>query len=122
MMIILAAFLIALIVSMLFAPGYRTNGLSPFIIFFFILFFAGLAGQYWIVPFGPNWWGVSWGPILIIVLIFTFLFAAPSPYESRKHKTDAGAAAVLAISGFIWLLFIVLAIAIALGYYRSYTV
>ena len=119
-MSIFAAFILALIISLLFAPGYRRGSFAPLIIFFFVLFMAGMASQYWIIPFGPMWWGISWMPLLFIILIFTFLFAAPSPYERRNiSKTNdekqAASAAVAAISIYIWLLFTILFIAIIVG-------
>ncbi len=123
-MIIFAAFMIALIASLLFAPGYRTGSYAPFIILFFILFFAAMAGQYWIVPFGPTWWGVSWGPILFIVLIFAFLFATPSPYDPKRtvknsNDTTDSTIASATISVFVWLLLIFLIMAILLGHYKT---
>ena len=71
---------------------------------------AGIASQYWITPFGPVLYGISWMPLLFIILIFTFLFAAPSPYERRNiSKTNdekqAASAAVAAMSIYLWLLF-----------------
>src|SRR3954463_6664290 len=120
-MSIFAAFILALLISLLFAPGYRRGSYAPLVIFFFILFMAGIASQYLITPFGPVWYGISWMPILLIILIFTFLFAAPSPYERRRiansnddEKQPASAAAA-AISIYVWLLFTILLIAIIVG-------
>jgi hypothetical protein len=122
-MAVFAAFMVALIVSLFFAPGYRSGTYIPLLIMFFILFFAGLAGQYWIVPFGPTWYGVSWGPILFIVLLVTLLFAAPSPYEERRTSNSSNdtttKATTMAISIFVWLLFIMLFTAVLLGHYNT---
>jgi hypothetical protein len=120
-MSIFAAFILALLISLLFAPGYRRGSYAPLVIFFFILFMAGIASQYWITPFGPVWYGISWMPILLIILIFTFLFAAPSPYERRRiansnnDEKQAASAAAAAISIYVWLLFTILLIAIIVG-------
>ncbi len=121
-MSIFAAFFLALLISLLFAPGYRKGSFTPLIVFFFILFMAGVASQYWITPFGPAWWGISWGPLLFILLIFSFLFAAPSPYKSKDVTKTTGeeqvAAASAVISLFIWLLFTMLLIAIIIGVFK----
>lgn len=120
-MSIFGAFILALLISLLFAPGYRKGSYMPLAIFFFILFMAGIASQYWITPFGPVWYGISWMPILLVILIFTFLFAAPSPYERRRivksndDEKQAASAAVAAISIYLWLLFTILFIAIIVG-------
>ena len=122
-MSILGALILALLISLLFSPGYRRGSYAPLLIFFFILFMAGIASQYWIPPFGPVWYGVSWIPMLFIILIFTFLFAAPSPYERRSitktnDEKQAASAAAAAISIYVWLIFIILVIAILVGHFR----
>ena len=120
-MSIFAAIILALIISLLFAPGYRRGSFAPLITFFFVLFMAGIASQYWILPFGPALWGISWMPLLFILLIFTLLFAAPSPYERKAAKTNntPETASVAAISIFIWLLLLMLSIAILIGFFNT---
>ena len=81
---------------------------------------AGIASQYWITPFGPVLYGISWMPLLIIILIFTFLFAAPSPYERRNisktnNEKQTASTAVAAMRIYLWLLFTILFIAIIVG-------
>jgi hypothetical protein len=116
-MSILAAFTLALLIALLFAPGYRKGSYGPIVIFFFILFLAGIASQFWIIPIGPVWWGVSWLPLLFVMLLFTFLFAAPSPYErERATKVNGEQAAVAVVSVFIWLFVSLLFIAIIIGF------
>ena len=122
-MSILGALILALLISLLFSPGYRRGAYAPLLIFFFILFMAGIASQYWIPPFGPVWYGVSWIPMLFIILIFTLLFAAPSPYERRSitktnDEKQAASTASAAISIYVWLIFIILFIAILVGHFR----
>ena len=131
-MAIFAAFLIALLVSLLFAPGYRRSGsLVPLVIFFFILFIAGIASQFWITPFGPTAGGVYWMPNLFFVLLLAFLFLAPSYYPDRRksnsrvqanYQAQAEAAATssaVVISAFVWIVLIALVIAVFIGYYRN---
>src|ERR1044071_8353966 len=94
-MSILAAFLFALLITLILSSGYKSRGLSiaVLVVFFFVLFMAGIAAWFWIVPFGPVLWGVYWTPILFIILLFTFLLLVPSPYErdlvSTTVKTEA---------------------------------
>jgi uncharacterized membrane protein len=120
---ILAAFIIALLISSLFSSGYRKDGSwGALTIFFLILFMAGIVGHHWIVPFGPMMYGISFFPMLFFILIVAFLFSAPSPHQRTTTKTDekvGGAASVLVgISIFIWLLFILFIIAAIAGYYK----
>jgi hypothetical protein len=124
-MSILAAFIIALLLTLALAPGYRgrPDPITPLIIFFFTLFLIGLAAQFWIVPFGPLLWGIAWVPLLFVVLLFSLAFAAPSPYKGRRNEIKASEASAAesagaAVSFFIWLLFILLFIAVAIGYFR----
>lgn len=121
---IIAALIFALFISLIFAPGYRRGSFGPLIIIFLVLFMAGIASQYWIIPFGPTWQGVSFTPLLFIVFVFSFLLLAPSPYERRSlrnvNNTDAAApAAVVAVSVFVWILLVMLAIAVLVGLFRG---
>ena len=121
-MSILAAFIIALLFSLLFSSGYRKGGsLVPLGIFFLILFMATLVGHHWIVPFGPILWGVAWLPLIFIGIIAALLFVAPSPRTKIRAvdaKTEEADSAVTGISVFIWILFIVFLIALIAGYYK----
>jgi hypothetical protein len=117
-MSILTVFIIALIISLLFAPGYRQGSFSPLLLFFFVLFLGGLAGHYWIIPFGPVWWGVSWMPLLFIMLLFLFLLSASSPYDSYRSKANKSveASASAAVGLFVWMLLILLFVAVIIGF------
>src|SRR5687768_11575669 len=113
---IVAALLIALLVSLIFAPGYRRSGsLAALFVFFFVLFLAGIAAQYWIVPFGPSYWGVYWFPNVFFVLLLALLFLSPTSYGNRKVTTgdvQAATTAATVISAFVWLILVGLVIAI----------
>jgi hypothetical protein len=117
-MSIIAALILAILVALLFAPGYRTGSFTPLILLFFILFLAGLAGSFWIVPFGPVWWGISWFPMLSVIVICAVLFSIIPP-GGKAVKHDAEATAAVAISWFIWLILILLAIAVITGYWTT---
>ena len=122
---ILAAFLLAVVITLAFTPGYRSrqSSMAPLGLFFFVLFLIGIAAQYWIVPFGPKMWGISWIPLLFLVLLFSFVFAAPSPYRGWKAKeereTEEAVSAIAAVSIFVWLLFLLLIVAILIGVFRT---
>lgn len=118
---ILSAFIIALAISFLFA-GSRKDSISALFIFFFVLFFAGLASMFWIVPFGPMMWGVSWLPMLFFILIVASLFSAPPPRQRKikaDEKAEEAASSAAAMSVFIWLLFFLLLVAVIVGFYRT---
>jgi hypothetical protein len=117
---ILSAFFIALVVALFFARGKRASGsIAALAIFFLILFLAGIAGNYWIVPFGPQLWGVSWLPILFIVIIVTLLLESPSPNRRRTMNPDIETSPFEAVSLLMWILFLFLIIAIIAGLLRS---
>lgn len=120
----LAAFILAFLVTLIFAMGYRGSGssLTQIAVLFFILFMAGIAGQYWIMPFGPVLWGISWLPLLFIVLVVTLLFAAPPPYPVKKRKAEEKAEdspVKVVISIGVWLILLALLIAAIIGYNKT---
>lgn len=112
------AFIIAMMVALLFAPGYRKGSYFPLAVFFVILFLGALAGRYWIVPFGPEMWGVAWLPILFVTLIFAFLISSPTPIGrlSSIEKARKIESASTTINVFVWLLMFVLTTAVIVGY------
>jgi hypothetical protein len=121
----LAAFILALFVTLLFVPSYRRNNSSmiPLLILFFVLLMSGIASQLWITPSGPVYLGISWLPLLFIIILFTLLFAAPSPYERRQtrkyNKTEEALSVAVAGSIFIWLLLLLLLAAVFIGILRT---
>lgn len=114
---VLAAFVIALIVAVLFSPYKRKDSVMPLVILFLVLFAAGVAAQFWIVPFGPVILGVAWFRILFIILIFALLFSASPPHRRTKVAEEDTGSVVTAV--FVWLILIILFIAIILGLYYS---
>jgi hypothetical protein len=112
---IIAAFIIALISSLiiLFAAGTKgRSSVFPLVLFFVILFLAGVATQYWITPFGPVYWGVSWFPLIFIILVFSILLSAQPLHRRSGEDTETSA-----ISIFIWLLVVLLLIAALTGFF-----
>src|ERR1700752_3103338 len=106
-MSILIAFILALLLVVLFAAVSKDYAVTPLVIFFLILFLSGIAGNYWIVPFGPLVWGVSWMPVFFFVLIVALLLASTSPFAGSMSKNnkagDMAASSVMSV--FVWLIF-----------------
>jgi hypothetical protein len=118
--IIPAAFLTAIILSVIFAvvAADRRSGRS-ILLFFLLIFLVGWAGQLWILPFGPRPWGVSLLPLFFVVLIFSLLIAAMTPaYPSQKDKTNSADASMVFFGVFFWFLVTVLVTVIVIGHYH----
>jgi hypothetical protein len=121
----LVAFMLALLISLGFSRSYRGESSGMPVIFMFVLLvLAGLAAQYWVTPFGPVVWGISWMPLVAAVLIFTMLLITPSPYQGRRPRdkkeiiqNEVKAAATISI--FMWLLLLLLSVSVLVGYFRS---
>ncbi|HTB06318.1 MAG TPA: hypothetical protein VK806_05135 [Bacteroidia bacterium] len=114
---IVAAFLIALLISLIFSVGFKHNGPWGTIWLFFVVIFLLLwAGQLWLIPFGPNISGTSWLSLLLLGLIFAFALVAPSISKPNKQKDDVVAPVITTIGTFFWCLIILLLLAIASGY------
>ena len=123
---ILFAFGVAVLITLIFAAGFRRTGpWSGFWAFFFIILLAAWAGGLWVEPFGPEFYGVYWFPFIVVGLIFAFLLAAVTPPRDIEPKTseeklredkreEAAAKGVLGI--FFWLILTILIIAIIAGY------
>ncbi|HYG52591.1 MAG TPA: hypothetical protein VD905_16885 [Flavobacteriales bacterium] len=119
-MILLAAFLISLVISLVFFPiGYKGSPFGAIALFFGILFLAVLASGFWIVPFGPALWGVYWLPLAITGIFFAFLLLLPPPTRSVTRKENVSEETTMAISGFVWILLIGLFIAVVAGYNKN---
>src|ERR1044071_9349843 len=120
--IIPAALVITLILTLLFS-AFSKRPLSGLWLFFLLIFLATWSGQLWIRPFGPVFWGISWIPLFIIaiffyVLIVALLPPAPAPKVSSSDVKAEEEAPFIALGIFLWILLIILAISIVLGYYR----
>jgi hypothetical protein len=121
----LVAFMLALLISLGFSRSYRGESSGMPVIFMFVLLvLAGLAAQYWVMPFGPVVWGISWMPLVATVLIFTMLLITPSPYQGRRPRdkkeiiqNEVKAAATISV--FMWLLLLLLIVSVLVGYFRS---
>ena len=117
-MVYLSALIIALFVLLLFSPRY-TKGASiiPIFVFFLVLFLAGVASRYWIIPFGPVLWGIVWLPMFIVIVIVALLFAAPSPYPRKTGIKENTLTEATVVGTLVWILLAVLVGLIIAGAY-----
>jgi hypothetical protein len=123
---IVAAFLVAVLVTVFFSAVLGSKGpWGALWLVFVTIFFATWAAHLWISPFGPMILGVSVVPVLVVGLIFAFILAAttlPAPGKKNTPPQDARVAneeaPVNVIGIFFWVVLIILLFAIAAGYYR----
>jgi len=116
-----AALFIAFIITLLFSI-FSKRPFRGLWIFFLILFLVTLSGQLWISPFGPTTYGITWVPLIFTPLFFIFLILAlipPIDIKDNKGRTTPDGA-FIALGLFFWVMIILLILAIALGYYRTY--
>jgi len=74
-MLIFLTFIIATVVSLLFAP-HKSRTIAPLAIFFFMKFIASLISQFLIGASGPKACAIAWLPILFF------------KNEFEKHKAN----------------------------------
>ena len=130
---VLAAILIAILLSALFYYAFNVRGpWGSFWTFFLVLLLTVWAASLWVDPVGPVFWGVAWIPLFFVGLLFALLLAAipsdygrtptereigmrePSPEEVAESEKVTRTAAV--VSGIFWLFMLVLLIIIIAGY------
>lgn len=121
---ILIAVIIGLILTAIFAAGFRgTRGWDGLLLFFAIIFLATWAGGLWIIPAGPLLAGIAWVPLVFIGILFALLLAAliPPSWSPREYYSDvrtesSSTTAMWGLSLFFWLLLLVLVVSVVLGY------
>ena len=128
---ILAAILIALIVSLFFV--YALNARGPWgslWSFFLLVVLIVWAASLWISPFGPVYWGVSWGPLVFVAIVFAALLASvptsrayrrrkgdlPETAAARASESEEERAAEGALGFMFWILIGLLLVGIIVGY------
>jgi hypothetical protein len=82
-------------------------------LFFLVVFLATWAGQLWITPFGPQYWGVNVFSLVLVSTFFSFFVFALVPFKRKEDEK----AAVFILGIFFWIMIILLAAAIIAGYY-----
>lgn len=127
----LVALGVALLLTVIIAALFGTTGPWPYawLAFLLILLVAWAAGT-WARPVGPPLWGVYWMPFLVFGLIVALVIAAATPPDRARRRSgevpaSAGAAApeeeaseetAVAVGMGVWIVFIVLLVALVLGY------
>ena len=80
---------VALSVSLILRLFMRRD--SPrdgFFFFFLMLFLITLAGGLWIRPFGPDFHGVFWVPIMVIGIIAGLFLYQSAPRRSPRNRKE----------------------------------
>jgi hypothetical protein len=121
---LLVALLLAVILTLFFAIGFRGQRWGPGIaIFFLILFLTTWAGGLWLIPVGPLTWGVHGVSFLVVALATGLLLAAVTPdarrYEDIRPSEDAfdcRCETAIALDVYFWLLIAGLLTAIGARY------
>jgi hypothetical protein len=120
----LTAFFVAMIISLIFAIGFKGKRLwLNFLFFFSIFFLITWAGGIWLTPFGPSIKGFYWLPFLVVgILIALFLAAAVTSYRPRSKKGQIQEREVMRLDpeavfgSFFWALIILLFLAVVSKY------
>jgi hypothetical protein len=109
---VLLAFVIALVVTAVFAPlTGRRYGEPQTVRFLILVFLATWAFGMWLTPVGPVVHGLPWFSFLVVAVIVAMMFAATGPRSTRRPPSPAGAAAhsadaaiTTAFGAFFWIL------------------
>jgi hypothetical protein len=117
---------LALIITAVFALGFKYRGpwgriWAFFLIIFLVIWAAGL----WIRPAGLVSFGVAWVPLFFVGVIFALIVSAAAPpsnrktiQDSRKVDPEAGQKpSVVAFSIYFWMVMLILVVAIVVGYF-----
>lgn len=121
----LLALFISLVMTLVFAVGFRRRNWKASAAFYFlVLFLATWAGGLWAAPAGPTWQGVFWIPFLIAGLVFALLLAVLIPpggpaAPDRKPEPPMPPVRALFIADTLFRLLVLgLVVVIAAGYIR----
>lgn len=137
---IISALILALLFTMVFSLGFRNRGpWGSFWTFFLILFLSIWAASFWVSPAGPVYWGIAWVPLFFVGLLLALLLAAaippsrpvrrakrmnavkphpnPDPDMDDARITTDEEPALIALSAFFWIMLVVLAVAVIIGYF-----
>jgi hypothetical protein len=122
---LLFALVVALVVSSVFAFGFRRRGIWPrFWLLFLVILLFTWAGGIWIHPIGPTIKGVFWVPFLLIALLIALFLAVAIPPSLNRSRTSespdlrkARRSEVNAFLGvFFWILMMILITSIVVRY------
>jgi hypothetical protein len=119
------AVFIAVILSIVFAGGFRNRGpWANTVVFFAVVFLAAWAGGMWLQPIGPSLWGMYWVPFVFVGLLVALLLAAVAPPQQRSPRKAAGVheekveevATMRALGIFFWIFVVALILVILISY------
>ena len=121
------AVIVALILSLILVRGVRKGGAWPgFLLAALFIFLAAWAGGVWISPFGPAVWDQALLPFIVAGLIAALIIAAVPIAgrqetsvqfsEEKRENVEGTPSPMAAIGIFFWILLVILALAILLGY------
>jgi hypothetical protein len=111
--VILASLLVTMVITWAMS-AFSRRPLRGLWLFFLVVFLATWAGQLWITPFGPQYWGVNVFSLILVSVFFSFFVFALVPF---KKKDDVVQGAFFIMGIFFWIMIILLVAAIAAGYY-----
>lgn len=118
----LLALFLALVLTLVFALGFRRrNWKAQAVFYFLILFLATWAGGLWAPPIGPDWKGLFYIPFVVAGLVFALLLAVLMPPPRKIPPADSGVpeprpGALFVTDVLFWVLVAALAVVIAAGY------
>ncbi|MFW6219128.1 MAG: hypothetical protein ACOC3S_03320 [Bacteroidota bacterium] len=86
---IIIAFLISVLLTVIFRFGFKRKGPWGNIwTFFLVIFLAVWASELWILPSGPEWKDYRYISLLVIGLLFGFLLVAAERVPSREENEE----------------------------------
>jgi hypothetical protein len=110
--VILAALLVTMVLTWALSM-FSKRPLRGLWLFFLIVFLATWAGQLWITPFGPAYWGVNIFSLILVSVFFSFFVFALVPFKQKNAEEGA----FFIMGAFFWVIIILLIAAIVAGYY-----
>jgi hypothetical protein len=127
---LLAALVVAIILSALFALATRRDARKKGLIWLFLLIFlVTWSGGIWARPFGPTLWGVHWLTFFLVGVIVALVLAVFSHRRAPRGRRETldmlermeeekvmEEATYVTLSLFFWLLLIALIVAVAVRY------
>lgn len=127
---IIAIFILATVLTAIFAFGFRTRGpWGTMWTFFLMLILAMWSMLMWVPPIGPLWYGVAWIDLFIVGFLLALLLAAATPsanryressskedFAGREQIKDGTEAAAVVVGGFFWTLLLLFTVLIIVGF------
>lgn len=125
---VIFSLIIAIIITVVFALGFKNKGPWGTIwAFFLIIFLAVWAASLWLTPRGPFVIGVAWIPIAFFGILIALIVSAavpPSNRETIQHNRKMNpeikeSGKFSTFNAYFWLLMVLLVIAVVFGYYMG---